>query len=119
MVQKVDIGTLRLKYAGVAILAASTKSAVIDLVGGTLCGLFMPAAFTGTAITFEVSNDVAGTFHPLHDSSGAVSVTVAQQRAYSVNPITFYGWRYIKIVSNAAANGDAGRIVTLAVRDIE
>lgn len=119
MVQKVDIGTLRTKYAPLTILTASTKSAVIDLVGGTICGLITPGTFTGTAITFEVSNDVAGTFVALNDSSGAVSVTVTTSKAYSINPVTFYGWRYIKIVSNAGANADAGRTVILAVRDIK
>ena len=114
-------GTDRHKYVPATILTASTKSAEIDLGGGDICGFILPGTWTGTALTFEVTNTTGGTYVPLYDgvSGSAVSVTVAQSRAYSILPSTFAGWRYVKIVSDAAANGDAGRTVILAVRDIK
>lgn len=84
------------------ITISTTKSAAINCGGMSLVGFIMPAAFTGTAITFEVSNALAGTYVPLYDSSNnPVSMTVAVSRAYSVNPALFVGWQYLKLVSGS------------------
>jgi len=118
---EVNIGKDRLKYPAATIQTASTTSQEINLRGGTLCGLITPGTFTGTALTFTVSNTTGGTFVPLYDGVAGtqVSVTVTTSRAYALPPTLFAGWQYVKVVSNAGANGDAGRIVLLAVRGIE
>lgn len=107
-------------------MAISTKTATIangatisdgiPLLSGTITGLILPAAFTGTALTFQVSQD-GSTYTALYDSSNtAESMTVAQGRAYSVNPAVFAGWQYAKVVSNAAEG--ASRAVMLVVRPV-
>lgn len=93
-----------------------TLSDAVDLGASTVCGLILPAAFTGTGLSFQVSADGV-TYVALYDSSNtAESMTVTQGRAYSVNPSVFAGWQYAKVVSNAAEG--ASRAVTLVVRPV-
>jgi hypothetical protein len=76
----------------------------------------MPAAFTGTTLTFQVSAD-GSTYVPLYDSSGTLqSMTVAVSCGYSLNPTVFAGWPYLKVVSGSAQ----GRIaaITLLTRPV-
>lgn len=89
-------------------------SAAIDLKGFTPCTLFMPAAFTGTAITFQVSTAIDGTYEDLYNSSGQVSYTVSQGKAYALDPKDFYGVRFLKIKSGSAEG--AARTVTIGVK---
>jgi len=95
-----------------AVIASSgTTSGAIDLQGMALVGLILPATFTGTALTFSVCDTLAGTYTPLYDASNsAVSMTVAQGRAYAVDPANFQGIQFIKIVSNAT-EGSARTII--------
>lgn len=78
-----DVVTLepsrRLITAKVTIANGESKSAIIDLQGRCPVGFRMPAAFTGTALTFEASVDkVDSHFAVLKDSAGAtVTITVA------------------------------------------
>lgn len=37
------------------IAASATASAEIDLSGTTLCGIYIPSAFTGTSISFQAA----------------------------------------------------------------
>jgi hypothetical protein len=103
------------KAVVITIAVSTTVSAAVDLLGFTLVGLILPAAFTGTAITFQVSDSLAGTYVPLRDATGAaVSVTVAQGTAAVLDPTTFAGWRFVKLVSGSAEAAD--RTVKLALR---
>jgi len=74
-------------------------------------GLQMPAAFTGTSITFTVSADGA-TFQALYDSTGAtaVSMSVAASRSYDL-PSALTAWRAFKIVSGSAEAASRDLIV--------
>ncbi|MGH7743856.1 MAG: hypothetical protein ACREQ5_03435 [Candidatus Dormibacteria bacterium] len=63
-------------------------------------GFVLPAAFTGTTVTFQVSVD-GTTFSALNNSSGAVSLTVAQGKAY-LFPADVFGFVQVKIVSGSA-----------------
>jgi hypothetical protein len=86
----------------VAIANGAQLSDAVDLLGFTLCAVETPAAFTGTAITFEVSNDNS-TFVPVHKEDGnAYSITVAASRATIVDIQKFRGFRYLKIKSGSA-----------------
>ncbi len=86
-----------------AVIPISTAtSAAINLGGMALVGLILPAAFTGTSLTFTVCDTLAGTYMPLYDSSNSlVSMTVAQGRAYAVDPSNFQGINFMKIVSGS------------------
>lgn len=87
------------------------SSAAINCSGMTLVGFMMPAAFTGTALTFEVCDTLDGTYLPLYDSANAlVSMTVAASRAYVTNPLLFQGVQFLKIKSGSA-EGAARTIV--------
>lgn len=95
-----------------AVIASSgTKSGALALQGMALVGMIFPAAFTGTAVTFEVSDALAGTYTPLYDAANSlVSMTIAQGRAYAVDPANFQGINFLKIVSNAT-EGSARTII--------
>jgi len=71
---------------------------------GQLLGLFLPAAFTGTAITFLASDASGGTFVDVYDVGGAsaYSVTVAAGRFVPLDPRVFVGCAFVKIKSGTA-----------------
>lgn len=101
----------------VSIASSAQTSSPIATGGMCLVGLILPAAFTGTAITFQVSSAIDGTFQDLYDSSGAlVSMTVAQGRAYAVDPSNFQGVSFLKIKSGTAEA--AARTVTLSLKGL-
>lgn len=96
----------------VAIASGQTVSAAVNLKGYRVEGLELPAAFTGTSISFQVSSDGA-TFQPHYDTANAlVSMTVAQGRSYSL-PASLAAWPYFKIVSGTA-EGAARTLVVVA-----
>lgn len=70
--------------------------------GFQLCGFILPAAFTGTAITFQVSNTSGGTYVDLYNSAGQVSYTVAPSRYVAVDPKDFQGVKYLKLKSGSS-----------------
>lgn len=99
------------------IASGQTTSPEVDLGGSTLVGLFMPAAFTGTAITFTTAATTGGTFVAVYDSSGnAISATVSTSRYVALSPTTFAGLRFIKLVSGSSEGGN--RTITLATRPV-
>lgn len=82
--------------------------------GNGLLNVLLPAAFTGTAISFLVSPD-DGTYYALYNADGTLySVTVVQGHAVILDPSAFIGVGYIKVVSNATEGG--ARVVTLVGR---
>ncbi len=92
----------------------ATKSDVIDLKGATLKTIIMPAAFTGTVISFEISTDGTNFFPYYNVDDIEVDVTVTAGRAYGLAAIDFYSIQYLKIVSNASEG--AKRLLTLISR---
>lgn len=104
-------------YIPVVIASGATASAAVDIVGLSVCGFSLPAAFTGTAITFQTQIPQTTLWQVLYDSTNtAVGATVAQGRNYSLNPANFAAWRYVKIVSGSAEGAD--RTIYLACRQI-
>jgi hypothetical protein len=94
----------------------ATVSGAVDLGAATVTGIQMPAAFTGTTLTFQVSAD-GSTYVPLYDSSGTLqSMTVAVSCGYSLNPTVFAGWPYLKVVSGSAQVGSVA--ITLLTRPV-
>lgn len=65
-------------------------------------GLQLPAAFTGTTISFTVSADGGTTYQALYDITNTlVSMTVAQGRSYDL-PVELTSWKSWKIVSGSS-----------------
>jgi hypothetical protein len=98
-----------------SIASGQTTSAAISLGGFSLVGILTPAALTGTAFTFTVSAD-GTTYVPLYNSAGAVSYTVAASRYIAINPVDFYGVKFLKIVSGSSEA--ATRALTLSVKGL-
>jgi hypothetical protein len=101
----------------VAIASGQTASAVIDAKGFSLVGVLLPAAFTGTSLTFQASVDGTNFFAVNSTTSGSsLSYTVAQGNYYAIDPTPFYGIRYLKIVSGSSEA--ANRVLTVALKGI-
>lgn len=99
------------------ILNGDQESNAIATGGMCLVGMILPSAFTGTAITFECSDAIDGIFKPLYDNSNSlVSMTVAQGRAYAIDPANFQGISFLKIKSGSAEAAE--RVVTLALKGL-
>jgi len=100
----------------ITIATSTTVSAAVDLRGMTLCGIYFPAAFTGTTITFQASADNV-TFVPVQDGAGAaISKTIAQGQYLKLSPVDFAGIQYLKVVSGSAEA--ANRTMQLAIRPV-
>lgn len=84
-----------------------TVSGAIALGGLTLCGIILPAAFTGTAISFQMSDAIDGTFVAVKSTTSgtALSYTVAQNTYCAIDPRDFQGIAFLKIVSGTAEGG--------------
>lgn len=96
------------------ILSGATASSAISCGGLVLVGFILPAAFTGTAITFTVSDALAGTYRPLYDAANSlVSMTVAQGRVYAVDPKNFQGVQFLKLISGSAEGADRTVVCSL------
>lgn len=93
---------------------ASATSAEAKLDGSTLCGMFIPAGFVGTSITFTACDTSGGTFLPVHKDGAALTITVAASMYVALNPNDYAGLKFIKLVSSASETA----VVKLAVRAI-
>lgn len=82
---------------------AGTDSATITMEPGRIpVALELPAAFTGTTITFKAATASSGTPIALYYESTLYSVTVAPSRYVSLNRAAFEGVKYLQIVSGSA-----------------
>ncbi len=99
----------------VTIPAAGTTSGVVSNVGATATGVILPAVFTGIALSYLVCATRDGTFVGLNNSAGAISSTVAQNKAYLL-PAELKPFPYFKLVSGTAEA--AARSITV-MRQIE
>lgn len=98
-------------YGQTLVIAAS--GTVSDAFNNTHCvaaAVVLPATFTGTALTFQVSADNS-TFVALNNDSGAVSITVAQAKAYAL-PAGLAAFPYFKIVSGSTEGSARSLLVT-------
>lgn len=101
-----------------SIASGQTTSAEIDLLGTALCGIFMPAAFTGTTIKISAASASGGTFVTVTDGAGTdYSLTVAASKYVPVSNLAIVsGLRFIKLISGSSEGAD--RSLTLAVRPV-
>lgn len=92
-----------------------TTSAAIKLLGFVLCGIQLPAAFTGATISFQASYDGV-TFGALKSTTSGTTLTytVTQGTYCAIDPKDFQGVAYLKIVS--ASSEAADRTLALSVK---
>lgn len=103
--------------ATATIANGATVSAAIPTNGFALVGIQLPAAFTGTTVTFQGSVD--GTTYQVIKSTtsgSSLSYTVAQGTYAAIDPIPFYGLKFIKLVSGSAEGG--ARTFSVALKGI-
>ena len=100
----------------VAIASGQTASAAINLAGTQLCGIHMPAAFTGASVTFQAATTLGGTYQTVQKNGADLTVTVTQGKYVSLTPADLAGVQFLKIVS-ASAEGSS-RTLTLATRPV-
>ena len=94
----------------VTIASAGTVSGAVQADEFAAFGLMMPAAFTGTTLTFQVSGD-GTTYQALYDRYNvAVSMTVAVNRHYDL-PTELASWHSFKLVSGSAEGAARSLIV--------
>lgn len=98
----------------VGIANGQTVSEAINCGGMALTGIKFPAAFTGTAVTFQMCDTIDGTYVPVYNAAGAVSYTIAQGRYYAIDPKDFQGIKFLKIVSGSAEG--AGRTLVVSMK---
>lgn len=100
------------------IALSGTESTAINVSQEDLVGLLMPAAFTGTSVTFTTSRTSDGTFSPVYDNAGAlVSVTVGTSRVVTIPPDSSVAFlNYVKIISGSTETGE--RSIITIVRNI-
>ncbi len=108
-----------IQRTSVVIANGATLSGAADLgYMQDLFGIVVPAAFTGTSLTFTVAPTAGGTYVALYgDDGNAITVTVAQGRTYTLRSVlreALRGWRYLKIVSSGAEGAE--RTVVLLSR---
>lgn len=94
---------------------SAQESSAITCNGLSLTGFFIPAAFTGTAITFEASPDGV-TYYPVVGIAGALSVTVTTSTYYAVDSKNFQGIAYLRLKSGTSEGG--ARTITCALKGI-
>lgn len=101
----------------VTIANGQQLSSALNLKGLVLVGILLPAAFTGTALTFEASVDGTNFFLVKSTTSGSsLSYTVAQGTYAAINPVDFEGIEYLKIQSGSAEG--AARTLICSVKGI-
>ncbi len=95
----------------ITIPISTTTTGALYCNGSVLCGLLLPATFTGATISFLASMDSAN-FKVLKSSTSGTTLTytVTQDTFSAIDPKDFQGVNWLKIVS-ASTEGAARDIV--------
>lgn len=99
------------------IASGASLSDGINLSGHVLTGIYMPAAWTAAAITFQASDDNS-TWYNVYFEGAEVSITVAASQYIVLDPQKYLGIRHLKVRSGTSAAGvnqGADRTVKLIV----
>jgi hypothetical protein len=100
-------------YRQVTVSVGQTISNLVDLKGETVIGVYVPAGFSGTVISFQASPDGTN-FFTVNDETGvALSVTVVAGTFVKIDPSYLAGIRYLKLVSGTI-QASADSVLTLA-----
>ncbi|WP_316234656.1 hypothetical protein [Bradyrhizobium sp. SZCCHNR1020] len=114
------MGQIGIRSVNATILNGQALSAEVAFGDRVPVGLVVPAAFDGTALTFQVSTDGGTTWSEFYDASGnEVTVTVAPGRYIYLDPTVWIGVNDIKVRSGTAAmptNQTSDRVLTFVTR---
>ena len=92
------------------------NTGVVDLVGCTLVGIYMPTEFTGTEMTFLAVDD-EGVTRVVNDGAGNdLTKTVAANKMVILNPADFAGVK--KVIIRASTSQAAARKFQIAMREV-
>lgn len=96
--------------------ASSDYTNILDMDDNALTGVIIPASMVGTTLTFEVGTENSvSSMVPLRDDLGNnITVSISNTAGfYSLRRILPINFCNIRVKSNAAANGDAGKEIQL------
>lgn len=96
---------------------AATTSDEIDLKGTTICGLHIPAAFTGTTIKISAAAENDSTFRTVMSAGADYSLTVAAGKYVPIENLAIVsGLRRIKLISGSSEAAE--RKIIIATRPV-
>jgi len=90
----------------VATLIANGQSLspAVNVGGLRLCGIAMPAVWTGSALTFQMSPDGGTSWVDMYDDAGAEFMIIAGASRYlMLDPAAFAATQWLKIRSGTSA----------------
>lgn len=103
-------------FATATIASGASLSGSVNLGGGRLFAIMMPADWTAADLTFQASVD-GTTFYNVYDEEDSeVTVQAAEDRYIILEPARWLGVRYLKVrsgTSGSAVNQGADRAITL------
>ena len=102
----------------VVIAINTSLSSAVQIFGGLLSIIEMPAAWDAANLTFQTSGDGTNYFNVYDDSGTEVTVTASTSRRIRLEPSQWAGIQYIKIRSGTAGvavNQTAARTLYLEV----
>lgn len=86
-----------------SIASGQQVSSIIKCGGFTLCGILLPPAFSGIALTFLASVDGVNFYPVVNTYAGTpLSYVVAQGEFVAINPVDFYGINYLQVKSGSS-----------------
>lgn len=107
-------------FATATIANGASLSDAVNMQGGRLCAIVMPADWTAADLTFMGSADGA-TFYNLYDADDAeITVQASDDRYILLDGGRWLGVRNLKVrsgTSAAAVNQGAQRLITLVTVD--
>lgn len=101
VVAEMVVGGVMRKAFTASIASSATTSGTIDLGAYVLSAVDLPAAFTGTALSFQGSHDGV-IFDPIHKDGALYSVACGTSRNLSLDLMAMLAYRYIRLVSGSA-----------------
>lgn len=100
----------------VVIANGASLSGGLNLNGRVLCGVYMPGAWTAAGLSFAACDTLAGTYEAIQTATAEYVATAAASQYVALDPVVFYGVRFIKVRSGTVAlavNQGAARTLTL------
>lgn len=99
------------------IASGQTVSGEIDLHGTTICGLHMPASFTGTKIKISAAAESDSTFRTVMSEGVDFEITVAAGKYCPIENLAIVsGLRRIKLTSGSTEGAE--RKIIIATRPV-
>lgn len=96
--------------------SSGTDSATVTVPNGKrLAGFYMPAAFTGSTITFKGAVAAGDTPQALYNEASQYSIGVGTNRFVAVDPNVFNGVSFLVLVSGSSEGAE--RTIKLVFSD--